>query len=407
MDNQVEGKKGAAVLDELIRQLKNREKICQMLGDLGARNPDILVAQLTDEVERIISWRHLQHELLSRTPAAPPKGAVQPEPATPAEVPVPEPNVPAGEPSEQVIAPASMMEASEQEPRSAGAGEGSARQQIPRIPSELGDEDYVYLHGVSRIDPDDRPSAFPFLLEEKGIDNRSFAFALDHQGLRFYGSILNHESVNLTKNGVLLLSKQEKIRMRGAHESILNDLRLHQILLPFEFGTVFTGRVELTSKIEARFAEIRELLDDLLSTRWWNLAVYALDSRTAVVIGPNTSDARRENDRGRLPYSAPSQAKRIDVKTLERILGKEKRAAESIHAALQPYAERSDIDMMVNLQSGSSDDWKIIFKASYELGTSMLNQFVRTVTDLQYQHFLMELMLSLTGNVESFSFSKP
>ncbi len=95
------------------------------------------------------------------------------------------------------------------------------------------------------------------------------------------------------------------------------------------------------------------------------------------------------------------------MKTLERILNKQKRAAESIHEALQPYAERSDIDMMVSLQSGSSDDWKIILKASYELGTSMLNQFVRTVTDLQYQHFLMELMLSLTGNVESFSFAKP
>ncbi len=134
--------------------------------------------------------------------------------------------------------------------------------------------------------------------------------------------------------------------------------------------------------------------------------MYALDTRTADLVGTSTPDARRESDRGRVPYSSPAQNKRIDVKTLERILNKQKKAAESIHEALQPYAERSDIDMMVSLQSGASDDWKIILKASYEMGPSMLTMFVRTVTDLQYQHFLMELMLSLAGNVESFSFEK-
>jgi hypothetical protein len=399
MDNQSEKEKGAAVLDVLIRQLKDREDIGRMLGDLGKRNPDILVAQLIDEIGRIISRRHLQHELLTRVPEAPPADSTQREESVHA-------TDPAENPSEQVIIPEATMQTSEQEQNPAEGSDTSSRKQVPRVPSDVTADDYIYLHGVSRIETDDTPSAFPFLLEEKGIDSRNFAFALDQRGLRFYGSTLHHETVNLTKDGLLLLSKQEKIRMRGAHESILNDLRLHRILLPFEFGAVFKGLDELKAKTEERFAEIQESLDELLTTRWWNLTVYALDTRTADLVGVPAPGARRENDRGRVPYTSPSQSKRIDVKTLERILNKQKKAAESIHEALQPYAERSDVDMMVSLQSGASDDWKIILKASYELGPSMLNMFVRTVTDLQYQHFLMELMLSMTGNVESFSFTK-
>ncbi len=418
MKNQLEGKNGAAVLEELTRQLKKSESICRMLGDLGARNPEVLISQLVGEVERVIKWQHLQYELLtSRAPAVPPPAppplpppppvTVRPEPAKPAEVPKVQPTPPpVGGPPEKVTIPESIMQTSEQEQSDVGESEVSIRKQLPRVPFELGTDDYLYLHGVSRIEPEDSPATVPFLLEEKGIDNREFAFALDCKGLRFYGSKLSHESTNLTKNGVLLLSKQEKVRMRGTHESILNDLRLHGILLPFEFGTVWSGPEEMKGKIEASFTGIRDALDELLKTRWWNLAVYALDSRTAEIIGQSAPGTRRESDRGRVPYSAPTATKRIDVKTLERILNKQKKAAESIHAALQPYAERSDVDMMVSLQSGSSDDWKIILKASYELGPSMLIQFVRTVTDLQYQHFLMELVLSLTGNVESFSFTK-
>ena len=69
MKNHLEGKNGAAVLEELIRQLKENENICRMLGDLGARNADVLATQLIDELERIIKWQHLQHELTARTTA--------------------------------------------------------------------------------------------------------------------------------------------------------------------------------------------------------------------------------------------------------------------------------------------------------------------------------------------------
>jgi hypothetical protein len=444
---QPERRKGVAVLDELIRQLRNRESIGRMLNELAGRNPETLVTQLVDELERILSRRHLQHELLTKVPDTPspvdnPESEPSPPPAatpvspaatpvSPAATPVspaatpmppaatpmpsevtPMPSVTPAEPaperaeipSEQVIVPEVTMQTSDEEESATRESDVSLRKQVPRVPSDVRPDDLIYLHGVCRIEPDDSASAFPFLLEEKGIDNRNFAFALDYRGLRFYGSTVQHDSITLTKNGMLLLGKQEKIRLRGAHESILNDLRLHGILLPFEFGTVLNGPVELTGKIDAHLAAIKDSLHELLETRWWNLTAYALDSRTADLVGSATVAARREIDRGRVPYSSSSQTKRIDVKTLERILNKQKKAAESIHETLQPYAVRSDIDMMVNLQSGSSDEWKVILKASYELGPSMLNTFVRKVTDMQYQHFLMELMLSLTGNVEHFSF---
>jgi hypothetical protein len=496
MKDRLERKTGQSLLDELIRQLKSRERIGDMLGDLATGDAGALAEQLVDELERIIGRRHIQHQLIAANSAASPasESGLEARPsvpveapgdssATPAtapvvpaakadkapsppsatrvgvpavpplkkeEVPVPPPDervevpeapatkrheapappppkpitaanaptvkaeeVPGPLPVKSATAPPEQVTIKETEPKGSDLEDltsdhspGSTQKQVPRVPSEIGDEDYIYLHGVSRIEPEETPSAYPFLLEEKGMDNRSFAFAYDLKGLRFYGSVLGHESVNLAKNGVLLLSKQEKIRMRGAHESILNDLRLHRIILPFEFGTVVNGPAELRSRLEERFAEILDALNDLLATRWWNVTVYALDSRAAEIVGQPTLEARRQNDRGRVPYSSPTQAKRIDVKTLERILNKQKKAAESIHEALTPYAERSDIDLMVTLQSGSSDDWKVILKASYELGPSMLNQFMRKVTDLQYQHFLMELMISLTGNVESFSFAR-
>ena len=56
---------------------------------------------------------------------------------------------------------------------------------------------------------------------------------------------------------------------------------------------------------------------------------------------------------------------------------------------------------MVSLQGGSSGEWKVILKASYEVRPTILPRFRRMVTDLQYQYLLQELMISLTGDVES------
>ena len=79
----------------------------------------------------------------------------------------------------------------------------------------------------------------------------------------------------------------------------------------------------------------------------------------------------------------------------------QRRLAEAIHRELEPLADHAKVLQMVSLQGGSSGEWKVILKASYEVRPTILPRFRRMVTDLQYQYLLQELMISLTGDVES------
>ena len=276
--------------------------------------------------------------------------------------------------------------------------------QYQRTPYEFAGEDFVYLHGVAMIGPNEKIAAKPFLLEEKGIEDQEFVFAFDYGGLRFYLSKINERTMNVSKTGIFLLSKQDSIRLRGVHESILNGLRAYGILLPFEFGSVALGKADLLSRIEGHLKHIKEALKELSTTTWWNLSVYALDGRIARFARPEGLTARREDEKKRESYDVPTHVGKFDIKTLERILSKEKKIAESIHEEMQKVAERSDIDVMIGIESGFSDDWKIILKASYEIQGPNIQKLNRVLNHLQYQHFVYELMLSLSGNREKYSF---
>ena len=310
------------------------------------------------------------------------------------------------------IAPGGMRERTDLE--SAGEQEDEQeeyalpiqKQHLPRIPYTFEDEDHVYLHGFTKIPAEDQAAPHPFMLEEKGIEGRDFAFGLDYHGLRFYLSKIHGSLRNVSKTGMLLLNKQESIRMRGTHEGILNDLRAHGVLLPFEFGTVARGKDELLAKIDKNIDELKDALGDLLATTWWNLSVYALDSRMAQLVGEEGLARKSEHERDRHSFSATIQTRKHDIKLLDKILGKQTKIAESVHEDLKAVAERCDIDMIVSLGSGSSEDWKLILKASYEVPPANVSKFNRAVTDLQYRHFLFEIMLSLAGNQDQFSFHK-
>ena len=80
-----------------------------------------------------------------------------------------------------------------------------------------------------------------------------------------------------------------------------------------------------------------------------------------------------------------------------------KKLAEAIHADLSSVAKRADLDTIVGLGSGSSEDWKVILKSSYEVPRKDILTFHRTITDLQYRHLQYELMVALTGNPEYFT----
>jgi hypothetical protein len=210
--------------------------------------------------------------------------------------------------------------------------------------------------------------------------------------------------MNVSRTGMLLLNKQDSIRLRAVHESILNDLRVHGVLLPFDFGTVALGKDRLLDKIDENLSELQTALEVLQGTSVWTLSVFVLDARIAQFVGPEGMTVRREPEKNRQSYHPPAQIGKIDIKVLERILGKEKKIAEAMHEEMRQAAERAEVNLMVGLGSGSSDDWKLILKASYEVLPSNVGKLNKTLTDLQYDHFLYEPMLHLAGNVDVFSF---
>ena len=94
---------------------------------------------------------------------------------------------------------------------------------------------------------------------------------------------------------------------------------------------------------------------------------------------------------------------KIDIKTLERILGRQKRVAENVHEEMKKVADRVEVEMMVGFSSGTSDDWKPILRAKYLVPPSRVHKLHRAINDIQYRHLLFELMLTLTGDQAAFA----
>jgi hypothetical protein len=273
-----------------------------------------------------------------------------------------------------------------------------------RIPVELADDDWLYFHGVSPLSGSEEAAPKPFMMEEKGIDNREFAFALDRGGLRFYLSKIVPGSINVSKNGTVLLNKPDSLRLRGVHAGILNDLRVYGVVLPFEFGTVALGKSHLLNRIDGNLSDMARAVVELAHTKVWHLTVSMLDARLAQMLGIEKPAPQRERDRP--SYQQVPQQHRIDIKTMERILNRQKSLAESVHEEISQIAESAKVEMMVGLSSGTSDDWKPILKSKYEVHPRWVPRLNRAVTDLQYRHMLFDLMLALSGEREYYSFTK-
>ncbi|MGB2957772.1 MAG: GvpL/GvpF family gas vesicle protein [Bacteroidota bacterium] len=391
-----------ALLGDLLVLIAQREEIREMLGDLGGDSNDRLLKELVDELQNIIRKR--REELRESEPdESTTQVGVRP-PDLPGDLP------PTPQPSEtgpdeiSVVEPGELAQVLPIEPLQENEVPLTKRH-LSRIPFDLDEEDYLYLHGVTTVPLIEKPASKPFMLEEKGIENSEFAFALDRGGLRFFLSRVTGRSLNVSKTGMLLFNKQESIRMRGLHETIVNELRGHGVVLPFEFGTVALGLKDLFGKLDAQMDDLCDAVDELMATTWWTLSAFMLDAKLAQVLRAEAPSVRPERERARQSYaSTPPSTGRLDIKTLERILGKQKKIAESIHGELCQVAERSEVEAMVGLGSGTIDDWKLILKASYEVRPTHVQQLSRVITDIQYRHFLFELMLSLTGDRDSYSF---
>jgi hypothetical protein len=329
-------------------------------------------------------------------PAAPPEV----KPATPVVPPI---VVPKTEPPKEKQAEAQSVQAEAKKKVDVSA---YLPKTIPRSRYPLEPEDVLYLHAVAQIPVEEKPALEPFILEEKGIESKEFVFALDRGGLRFYLSRLTGKTTNVSKTGMLLLNRKESIQLRGTHFAILNDLRIYGLLLPFEFGTVAMGVENLYARIDERVYDLRDALEEIVATKWWEVCVYSLDMKMMQFVAPDApASARGERDRRGSERSGVSGS-RMDIKTLERVLNRQKTIAEEIHHQLDGLAVRSDVDMMVNLSSGSSDDWKPILRASYEVGSPDIYRFNHAINDLQYLNLKYQLMFVLTGDREDFSFQQ-
>lgn len=281
-----------------------------------------------------------------------------------------------------------------------------ARQRHPKIPYSLSESDHVYLHAVCRIPEGEEPSPHPFMLEEKGIDQQTFAFAFDYHGLRLYMSTFLPAQMAISKTGVLLLGKQEGLQLRGVHQNILNELRIHGAILPFEFATIGLSRNEILHRLDRSWDAIEKAADEIAATEWLTLDLLVLDARIAQLFADKSAASGRSRERERVSHGRLPPAKTIDIKSLEKILQKEKKIAENVHKTLDNIADRSDIDKMIGLTSGTSEDWKLILKASYEVPPSRFDQFNRAVIELQYDHMLFDLMFQIEGKRESFALPK-
>ena len=424
-----------SILGDVLIELSRRDSVRRIFRDLAGSAKTGLVQEIANDFERAVNERF-------PAPAGPSGSPQAPEPAPGGgdhtasdvssvssderartageEVPPPASVAPEHPPEPPAELPPTAKPASDEDrsiEQTAGAQGAENPEEFEgplpfghphetRIPVELADSDYVYVHGVSAIPLEERPAAHPFVLQEKGIDGREFAFALDRGGLRFYCSKMTGRAANVSKAGMLLLGKQESVHLRGVHEAIVNELRQHGVLLPFVFGTVTLGREDLLDKIDAQLYDLRDAVDEQMATTWWNLSAFMLDAKLAQMLGEEPSTATRTRERSRTASSVPGPSPRIGIKTLERILGKQKKIAESIHEDLKKYAQRTDVDMIVGFNSGTSDEWKLILKSSYEVRPSGIQAFNRAITTLQYRHFLFELMLSLEGDREPFSFQR-
>ncbi len=266
------------------------------------------------------------------------------------------------------------------------------------------DDETVFVLAAALISLQDTPAPDPFGTGAPGVERGSEIFAFDHAGMRFFLSTLKSQEASVSRTGMLLLGKQESIKHRGAHESLVNALRVQSLILPAEPGTVVFGRNDLVRRVDFRRDALFELLVGLSTLSAWRVHASVLDAHVQKILPAEAAPARagrHDADRARVPATT----KKTDIKSLERLLNREKKLAEAILQRLAAAAESHTVEAMVGLASGSSEDWKPILKASFEVPAGRFTRFAQAVVDCQEAHAMFEPMLSVVGGPGSFSLS--
>ncbi|MBK7257460.1 MAG: GvpL/GvpF family gas vesicle protein [Ignavibacteriae bacterium] len=266
------------------------------------------------------------------------------------------------------------------------------------------DEQTAFVLAAGLISLQDTPSPHAFGVGVDGVERGSEIFAFDHAGMRFFLSTLKNQEASVSRTGMLLLGKQESIRHRNVHESLVNTLRLRSLVLPAEPGTVVFGRNDLLRRVDLRRDALFEILVGLSTLSTWRVHAFVLDAHVQRMLPAETSPSRGgRHDSERARVSAATR--KTDIKTLERLLNREKKLAESILQRLAGASDTHTVESMVGLGSGSSEDWKPILKAAFEVPAGRFTRFAQVVVECQEANAMFEPMLTVVGGPGSFSLS--
>ncbi len=257
---------------------------------------------------------------------------------------------------------------------------------------------------ASLIPLHESPYSTPIALGGSGFDEGTQLFAIDHAGMRFYMSALKNQDSSVSKAGMLLLNKQDALRHRGRHERMINTLRLRSLILPAESGTIVRGKDDLVRRIDFRLNALLEILLGLTRNTTWRMQVGVLDSRIQHVYPSDTAPVRPDRQNAERGRGSTGQ-KRTDTKTLDRLLTREKKLAETILHSISTAAESHEVEYLIGLAGGSSDSWKVILKAVFHVPLARYPHFMKAVVECQELHAMVEPMLQLAGGTESFSLS--
>lgn len=263
------------------------------------------------------------------------------------------------------------------------------------------EDDLLYLHGAGLADAaaqDTQP-----VDSVRGIDDTGPVYMLHHDAVKLFVSKIQREELNVTRSGMLLLNKEDSLRYREVHESILNELRCEESLVPFEFGTIVRGKVRLEGVAGSLAADLPEVCETEAAAGIWTVKMLALDARVGASIA-GTSPAARMQERGR---DTKRPAKRSDVKTLEKILQQERLIAESVHAVLATVSTSTELASLIGVGSGTSEDWKLILEATYAVPIINRSKFFVTLIELQQEYRGKGMMLEVHGAAGRLNITDP
>ena len=130
----------------------------------------------------------------------------------------------------------------------------------------------------------------------------------------------------------------------------------------------------------------------------WDVEVFAYDEH--IVTLPEIAEAAK-GSRGRETKHATGRGR--DIKTLEKLIFREKSLAQEVHSTLLLLASKAKIDFMIRLDNATMDDWKSILQARYIVPKDRRKAFCQSVADIQKEYATYQLMVRLTNPAARFS----